>query len=59
MGKGHGDGLYVNYGSLEAVADDIKRQADRLKEDLGDIQSAVSKVASVWEGDAKTAYHEV
>ncbi|WP_016909808.1 WXG100 family type VII secretion target [Streptomyces xiaopingdaonensis] len=54
-----GDELFVNYGSLEQIAENIKGQADKLKEDLGEIQSKMGEVAHIWEGEAQTAYQTV
>ncbi|MFJ8313654.1 MULTISPECIES: WXG100 family type VII secretion target [unclassified Streptomyces] len=56
MPSGNGDVLGVKYGSLELAAADVQKQADKLYEDLRDIQHLVAKAATSREGEAHEAY---
>jgi WXG100 family type VII secretion target len=59
MANPHYDELSVKYGGLDAMATELGNQAKKLEQDLHDIQSAVKRAASGWEGDAHTTYTEV
>ncbi len=56
MPSSNGDVLGVKYGSLELAAADIRKQADKLNEDLDEIRALVARAAQNWEGQAHEAY---
>ncbi|MFD7014323.1 WXG100 family type VII secretion target [Streptomyces sp. NPDC059161] len=56
MPSGNGDVLGVKYSSLEAAAEAIKNQANKLDDDLGVIRALVAKAATNWEGQAHEVY---
>jgi WXG100 family type VII secretion target len=59
MSHGDPNQVVVTYSSLEEAAQSIQRQAKQLDQDLREIQGWVKGIASVWEGEAKTAYDGV
>ncbi|MFG3284403.1 WXG100 family type VII secretion target [Streptomyces sp. NPDC048111] len=56
MPSDNGDVLGVTYGSLELAAEDIRRQADKLQQDLDEIRGLVERAAHTWQGEAHDAY---
>ncbi|MFE4862650.1 WXG100 family type VII secretion target [Streptomyces sp. NPDC056670] len=56
MPSSNGDVLAVTYGSLELAAEDIRRQAGKLQQDLDEIRGLVERASHNWRGQAHEAY---
>ncbi|MFD9029901.1 WXG100 family type VII secretion target [Streptomyces sp. NPDC059567] len=48
----------VNYDTVTQAAGDVRLTASQLSQKLSDLMRDVNRVASNWEGEAKTAYTE-
>ncbi|MFI8960485.1 WXG100 family type VII secretion target [Streptomyces sp. NPDC053493] len=48
----------VNYDTVTQAASDVRTTSSQLSQKLGDLMAEVNRVASNWEGEAKTAYRE-
>ncbi|KAK1182533.1 MULTISPECIES: WXG100 family type VII secretion target [Streptomyces] len=50
-----GDGILVDYESVESLAADLRLAAKNVKKEMDDIQAAVKRVTGGWEGEAHQA----
>jgi len=48
--------ISVSYGGVNELAAQVRSSANEIKRELDDLQGRVSKVASVWTGEAQVAY---
>ncbi|WP_369172725.1 WXG100 family type VII secretion target [Streptomyces sp. R28] len=48
--------ILVNYATITNASTDVKSTAGRIKQQLDDIEAAVKRVASTWEGEAQEGY---
>jgi WXG100 family type VII secretion target len=52
------DRLKVVFGSLSELADGLRQCADALEEHLSELDTAVTRVADSWEGEAHDRFHQ-
>jgi 6 kDa early secretory antigenic target len=48
--------ILVNYATITNASTDVKSTAGRIKQQLDDLEAAVKRVASTWEGEAQEGY---
>ncbi|GAA1541621.1 MULTISPECIES: WXG100 family type VII secretion target [Streptomyces] len=48
--------ILVNYATITNASTDVKNTAGRIKQQLDDVEAAVRRVASTWEGEAQEGY---
>jgi early secretory antigenic target protein ESAT-6 len=49
-------GILVNYATITNASSDVRSTAGRIKQQLDDLEAAVKRVASTWEGEAQEGY---
>ncbi|MFD6434561.1 WXG100 family type VII secretion target [Streptomyces venezuelae] len=53
------DRTAVNYDTVTTAATDVRNTAKSIDEGLESLMREVARVAESWEGEARTAYHEI
>ena len=48
--------ILVNYATITNASTDVRSTAGRIKQQLEDLEAAVKRVASTWEGEAQEGY---
>jgi 6 kDa early secretory antigenic target len=48
--------ILVNYATITNASTDVRATAGRIKQQLDDVEAAVKRVASTWEGEAQEGY---
>jgi WXG100 family type VII secretion target len=48
--------IKVTFGSLEALAGDIRGQVSAIEQNLADLQSQISNLETIWEGGASAGF---
>jgi early secretory antigenic target protein ESAT-6 len=48
--------ILVNYATITNASTDVRNTAGRIKQQLDDIEAAVKRVATTWEGEAQEGY---
>ncbi|MGX1886357.1 WXG100 family type VII secretion target [Streptomyces sp. NPDC055287] len=48
--------ILVNYATITNASTDVKNTAGRIKQQLDDVEAAVRRVATTWEGEAQEGY---
>ncbi|WP_274562561.1 WXG100 family type VII secretion target [Streptomyces spiramyceticus] len=48
--------ILVNYATITNASTDVRSTAGRIKQQLDDLETAVKRVATTWEGEAQEGY---
>jgi early secretory antigenic target protein ESAT-6 len=48
--------ILVNYATITNASTDVRNTAGRIKQQLDDLETAVKRVATTWEGEAQEGY---
>ncbi|GAA2967606.1 WXG100 family type VII secretion target [Streptomyces enissocaesilis] len=48
--------ILVNYATITNASTDVRNTANRIKQQLDDVEAAVKRVATTWEGEAQEGY---